>query len=52
LFDLFVRDFSAFAVELYGKPINTDVQLEKILKMIKRPVPNIEEFESVLKDEV
>jgi len=52
MFDLFVRDFSAYAVELYGKPVNTDVQLEKILKMIKRPVPMIEEFEKVLKDEV
>ena len=52
LFDLFVRDFSAYAVELYGKPINTDAQLEKILKMIKRPVPNKDEFEKVLNDEV
>jgi acyl-CoA dehydrogenase len=52
LFDLFVRDFSAYAVELYGKPINTDAQLEKIIKMIKRPVPNPDEFEKVLQDEV
>jgi acyl-CoA dehydrogenase len=52
MFDLFVRDFSAYAVELYGKPINTDVQLEKIMKMIKRPVPNQVEFEKVLNEEV
>lgn len=52
MFDLFVRDFSAYAVELYGKPINTDVQLEKIIKMIKRPVPNQTEFEKVLNEEV
>jgi acyl-CoA dehydrogenase len=52
MFDLFVRDFSAFAVELYGKPVNTDVQLEKIMKMIKRPVPSKDEFEKVLKEEV
>lgn len=52
MFDLFIRDFSAFAQELYGKPHNTDVQLEKIVKMFKRPVPNQAEFEKVLNEEV
>ena len=52
MFDLFVRDFAAYAVELYGKPINTDAQLEKIMKMIKRPVPNQAEFEKVLNEEI
>jgi len=52
MFDLFIRDFSAFAQELYGKPHNTDVQLEKIVKMFKRPVPNQTEFEKVLNEEV
>ncbi len=52
MFDLFIRDFSAYAVELYGKPINTDAQLEKIMKMIKRPVPNQAEFEKILNEEV
>lgn len=52
MFDVFVRDFSAYAVDLYGKPLNTEAQLEKILKMIKRPVPNMEEFEKVLNEEV
>lgn len=52
MFDLFVRDFTAYAVELYGKPINTDAQLEKIVKMFKRPVPNLPEFNKVLQEEV
>lgn len=52
MFDVFVRDFSAYAVDLYGKPINTDAQLEKIMAMIKRPVPNQEEFTKVLNEEV
>ncbi len=52
MFDLFVRDFSMFATELYGKPLNSEAQLEKILKMIKRPVPDKDQFEKVLKDEV
>ncbi|MEA1961639.1 MAG: acyl-CoA dehydrogenase family protein [Bacillota bacterium] len=52
MFDLFIRDFSAYAVELYGKPLNTDAQLETIMKMIKRPVVNQAEFEKVLNEEV
>ena len=52
MFDLFIRDFSAYAVELYGKPINTDTQLAKIMQMIKRPVPNQAEFKKVLNEEV
>ncbi len=52
MFDLFIRDFSAYAVGLYGKPLNTEAQLEKIMNMIKRPVPNKDEFEKVLQEEV
>jgi acyl-CoA dehydrogenase len=52
MFDMFIRDFSAFAVDLYGKPLNTDEQIEKIQKMIRRPVVNQEEFEKVLNEEV
>lgn len=52
MFDMFVRDFSAFAVDLYGKPNNTDAQVEKIQKMIRRPVVNQAEFEKVLNEEV
>ena len=33
-------------------PLNSDAQLEKILKMIKRPVPDKEDFEKVLQEEV
>ena len=52
MFDMFVRDFTAFAVDLYGKPLNTDEQVEKIQKMISRPVVNQAEFEKVLNEEV
>ncbi len=52
MFDMFVRDFSAYAVGLYGKPQNTEAQLEKILQMIKRPIPNVEEFTKILNEEV
>ncbi|MEQ8200742.1 MAG: acyl-CoA dehydrogenase, partial [Syntrophomonadaceae bacterium] len=52
LFDVYIRDFSKYALELYGKPQNSEAQLEKILKMIKRPVPNQEEFKDVLMTDV
>lgn len=52
MFDMYVRDFSAFAVNLYGKPLNTDAQYEAIMGMIKHPVKNTEEFEKVLQEEV
>jgi len=52
IFDLFIRDFSVYALKLDEKPINTDVQIEKIMHMIKRPIVNQEEFEKVLNEEV
>ncbi|CFW96038.1 Acyl-CoA dehydrogenase/oxidase C-terminal [Syntrophomonas zehnderi OL-4] len=52
LFDVFVRDFSAYAMELYGKPLNTEGQAEAIQKMFRRPIPNPEEFAKVLEEEV
>ncbi len=52
MFDVFVRDFTAFAIELYGKPINTPEQIEVIMGMVKRPVPNPDEFEKVLNEQV
>ncbi len=52
MFDMFVRDFSMYALDLYGKVSNSDVQIEKLLKCIKRPVGNIDEYENVLNKEV
>ncbi len=52
MFDMFVRDFAAYAMDLYGKPLNTDVQVDAIQKMFRRPVPYQEEFEKVLEEEV
>ncbi len=52
MFDMYVRDFSAFAVNLYGKPLNTEAQYEAILRMIKHPVKDTAEFEKVLYEEV
>jgi len=50
IFEVFVRDFSKFAVELMAKPSATEKQIEYCRKMVKRPVPNQERFEKVLKE--
>jgi len=37
IFDVMVRDFSRFAVELHGKPTTRSAQAEYCLRMIRRP---------------
>jgi len=37
IFDVMVRDFSRFAVELHGKPSASGAQAEHCLRMIRRP---------------
>ena len=38
IFDVLVRDFSRFAVQLHGKPSTRAAQAEHCLRMIRRPV--------------
>ena len=38
IFDVLVRDFSKFALQLYSKPSSTPLQMEQCLKMLKKPV--------------
>jgi acyl-CoA dehydrogenase len=38
IFDVMVRDFSRFAVELHGKPSSRSAQVEHCLRMIRRPI--------------
>jgi len=52
MFDVYVRDFSKYAVNLYSKMSTTEVQQEKCLKMVKKPVVDNEEYEEVLQKEV
>ncbi len=40
IFDFIVRDFSKYALQLYSKKSNSDLQREYCLKMIKAPVPD------------
>jgi acyl-CoA dehydrogenase len=52
MFDMFVRDFSMYALDLYGKVSNSDIQIEKLMNCIRRPVGNIDEYEEVLSKHV
>lgn len=38
IFDVFVRDFSKYALQLYSKPTSTPAQMAYCLRMIQKPV--------------
>jgi acyl-CoA dehydrogenase len=44
IFDVLVRDFSKYALQLYQKRSNTPAQLEYCLKMVKNPVVDADKF--------
>ncbi len=52
VFDFMVRDFSKFALDLYGKPSTTPAQMDQCLKMIRKPVRNTASYERVWNDQV
>ncbi|MCX5827948.1 MAG: acyl-CoA/acyl-ACP dehydrogenase [Deltaproteobacteria bacterium] len=52
IFDLMVRDFSKYALNIYSKPSNTDKQRELALTMIKHPVTNEARFDRVWNNHV
>lgn len=47
IFDVLVRDFSRYAVQLYQKKSNTQAQLDYCIKMIKNPVADTEKFKRI-----
>ncbi|MEE3328870.1 MAG: acyl-CoA dehydrogenase, partial [Myxococcota bacterium] len=47
IFDVLVRDFSRFALQLHGKPSSTEVQMDHCIRMIRKPVPDAERYERV-----
>jgi len=52
IFDFMVRDFSAYGLDLFGKPTTTETQQTACQKMIKRPFASQERFEKVLNHHV
>jgi acyl-CoA dehydrogenase len=52
IFDVFVRDFSHYALQLHGKPSSTDVQMEHCLRMIAKPAGDADRYTRVWHDYV
>jgi acyl-CoA dehydrogenase len=50
IFDVLVRDFSKYALQLYSKTSSTPKQMEICMKMIMRPVPDMIRSERIWKD--
>ena len=52
VFDVFVRDFSAYATGLHGKPSNSWRQQKLIRKLVRAPEADPEQFERVWRERV
>ena len=51
IFDVFIREFSGYAVGLNCKPGNSDRQRELLLRLVKAPAANPEQFEKVWQEQ-
>ncbi len=47
MFEVFVGDFSKFALQIYSKPSSTEKQMEYAMKMVKKPVFNTERTDHI-----
>jgi len=52
IFDVMVRDFSKFALQLYSKTSSTSRQMELCLQMIRKPVVDTARFDRVLESHI
>ncbi|MCP4751389.1 MAG: acyl-CoA dehydrogenase [Proteobacteria bacterium] len=52
IFDVIVRDFSKFALQLYSKTSSTDKQMEICLGMIKKPAVDVDRYQRVWENHV
>lgn len=52
IFDVLVRDFSRFALQLYSKPSSTDAQMNFCMRMIRKPEVDAGRYERVWKQHV
>jgi acyl-CoA dehydrogenase len=52
IFEVFVRDFSKYALQLYSKTSSTSRQMELCLKMIRKPVVDTARFGRVLEKHI
>ena len=49
IFEVFVRDFSALAIELHGKASSTDAQQQWALDQVRKPAVDTDRLEKVWK---
>ena len=52
IFDFMVRDFSKFALTLFGKASTTEAQMDYLQKMIKKPAVDAERFKKIWEEHV
>ena len=52
VFDVFIRDFSRYALQLYGKSVTTKRQQLLLRRMIKRPIVDNARFDKVWNEHV
>ncbi|MBT3221731.1 MAG: acyl-CoA dehydrogenase [Proteobacteria bacterium] len=52
IFDVLVRDFSKYALQIYSKATSTSAQEQACMKMIRKPVLNEERYERIWRDHV
>ena len=52
IFDVLVRDFSSFALQLHGKPNSTPAQMEHCLRMLRKPVANEARYTEIWRDQI
>ena len=52
IFDVLVRDFARYALQLYGKSVTTKTQQFFLRRMIKRPVLNHARFDKIWREHI
>jgi acyl-CoA dehydrogenase len=52
IFDFMVRDFSRYALDLYHKPSSTPAQMERCLRMLRKPAVDLERYREVWENQV
>jgi acyl-CoA dehydrogenase len=52
IFDFMVRDFAKFALELHNKPSSSAQQMEICIKMLRKPLPDLTQYQRVWEEYV
>jgi acyl-CoA dehydrogenase len=52
IFEVMVRDFSGYALQIYSKASSTPAQMEAALQMIKKPVRDEAQYDRLWNEEV